>query len=92
MRLPDRNPRAKAKQRLSFNDQHALKTLPGRIAALTKEVRRLEEKLADPDLYARDPSAFAGATAALATAQGALAQAEDEWLRIELLRESIEET
>ncbi|MCB1495997.1 MAG: ATP-binding cassette domain-containing protein [Bauldia sp.] len=85
-------PRAKSKQRLSFNDQHALKTLPGRIAELTKDVRRHEETLADPDLYARDPDAFAGATKALTTAQESLAEAEDEWLRIELLRESIEET
>ncbi len=88
---PEPRTRAKPKSRLSFNDQHALKTLPGKIAKLTKEIGRLEEKLADPALYSRDPKSFAEASKALEAAQAALAAAEDEWLRIELLREEIEE-
>ncbi|SDB20707.1 ABC-F family ATP-binding cassette domain-containing protein [Bauldia litoralis] len=85
-------PRAKSRARLSFNDQHALKTLPGKIAKLTKEIGRLEETLADPALYSRDPDAFAKASKALEAAQAALADAEDEWLRVEMLREELEES
>ena len=79
-----------AKRRLSFNDKHALETLPGRIAALEAEVATLTKTIADPGLYARDRAAFDKASAALAKAQADLAAAEDEWLRLEELREQVE--
>ena len=85
-------PKAEAKRRLSFNDQHALKTLPGRMKTLAAEVAKHETALADPGLYARDPKAFAATSAALDKARTALAEAENEWLRIEMLREEIEGT
>ena len=83
-------PRAEPRRRLTFADQHALKTLPARIEALSAEIRRLEGVLADADLYRRDPKAFAASSAALATARDEAAQAEEAWLRAELLREEIE--
>jgi len=83
-------PKPEAKRRLSFNDQHALKTLPGKIAALAAEVAKHETALADPGLYARDPKGFAAASAALGAARAALSAAEEEWLRVEMLREEIE--
>jgi hypothetical protein len=43
--------------------------------------------LADPDFYARDRTAFAAAGAELAKAQDDLTAAEEDWLRLELLRE-----
>jgi ABC transport system ATP-binding/permease protein len=46
--------------------------------------------LADPDLYARDPARFGATTAALAVARDKLAVAEEQWLRLEMLREEIE--
>ncbi len=79
-----------ARRRLSFNDKHALETLPGRIAALQAEVRRLQDRLSDPDAYARDRQAFAQATEALGAKQAELAAAEERWLELELLREEIE--
>ncbi|HUU25305.1 MAG TPA: ABC-F family ATP-binding cassette domain-containing protein [Methyloceanibacter sp.] len=79
------------RKRLSPTEQHALKTLPVRIAARHDEIGRLERLLADPDLYVRDREAFTAGGDALAKAQGDLAAAEEEWLRLELLREEIEE-
>jgi ABC transport system ATP-binding/permease protein len=77
------------RKRLSPTEQHALKTSPARVAALHDEVRRLEHLLADPELYARDRAAFAAAGAALSKAQADLAAAEEDWFRLELLREEI---
>ncbi len=78
------------KRRLSFNDKHALETLPARIATLEAEIATLMKTIADPDLYARDRAAFDTASGALAKAQAELAAAEDDWLRLEELREQVE--
>ncbi|HSM40022.1 MAG TPA: ATP-binding cassette domain-containing protein [Afifellaceae bacterium] len=86
---PAQEPARKGK--LTFKDQHALKTLPGEIDRLGSEMSRLERTLAEPDLYSRDPDGFAAASAALAEASASLAAAEEEWLRIELEREAIED-
>jgi len=78
------------KTRLTFKDKHALETLPARIAALEAEIAKLSKTIADPNLYASDRGAFDTASAALAAAQADLATAEDEWLRLEELREQVE--
>jgi ATP-binding cassette subfamily F protein uup len=78
------------KRRLSFNEKHALETLPATIAALQSKTHRLQTQLADPTLYARDRKAFEDASAALVTAQADLAAAEEKWLDLEILRETIE--
>jgi ATP-binding cassette subfamily F protein uup len=79
-----------AKTRLSFKDKHALERLPARIATLEADIAKYSKAIADPELYARDRAAFDKASAALAAAQAELAQAEDEWLRLEELREQVE--
>jgi ABC transport system ATP-binding/permease protein len=86
---PTRAPKA-AKRRLSFNEKHALDTLPGRIATLTDKIATLQRRLDDPDLYARDPKAFTQTSEALTEAQAALDAAEQGWLELEILREEIE--
>jgi ATP-binding cassette subfamily F protein uup len=78
------------KRRMSFHEQHALKTLPGRIAVLQESVRSLQASLDDPALYARDRHAFAAASEKLGVAQSELAEAEEKWLELEILREEIE--
>ncbi len=78
------------KRKLNFNEKHALETLPDRMAVLEAEVRRLQDKLADPQLYARDRASFDKASKALAAAQAELAAAEERWLELELLRSEIE--
>ncbi len=78
------------KRRLSFKEKHALETLPGKIETLQKELGKLHDLLADPDLYTRDPKKFALASKAVDEKQSALAQAEDDWLSLEMLREELE--
>ena len=78
-------PRRPAK--LSFKDQHALKTLPGRIAECEQQIARLRAQLADPAFYGRDPAGFDKIAANLRAAEEALAAAEDEWLMLEMKRE-----
>ena len=78
------------KTRLSFKDKHALETLPARIATLEAEIGKLTKTIEDPALYAKDRAAFDKASAALAKAQTDLSAAENEWLRLEELREQVE--
>ncbi len=78
------------KTRLSFKDKHALETLPARIAKFEAEIGKLTKTIEDPALYAKDRAAFDKASAALAKAQTDLSAAENEWLRLEELREQVE--
>jgi ATP-binding cassette subfamily F protein uup len=78
------------KRKLSFNDKHALDTLPKQMAKLERRRKELQAKLDDPTLFARDRAAFDTASAALAAAQAELAGAEERWLELEILREAIE--
>lgn len=78
-----------AKKRLSFHEQHALKTLPDTMEKLKREAEAAETVLADPQLYSRDPAKFEKATATLARVQAELEAAEEEWLRLEILREEL---
>jgi ATP-binding cassette subfamily F protein uup len=64
--------------------------LPGEIDKLTGAIGALQEKMADPDLYARDPAAFDKAAADLQAMQDKLAAAEEQWLELECLREELE--
>jgi len=80
-----------AKRRLSFNEKHALETLPRTIARLQGEIAKQQKLLDDPDLYAKDRKRFEQVSAAIATAQAELAAAEDRWLELEMLREEIEQ-
>jgi ABC transport system ATP-binding/permease protein len=89
---PARPPADAARRKLNFNEKHALETLPDRMATLEAEVKRLDDKLADPGLYARDRAAFDKASAALTAAQAELSAAEERWLELELLRGEIEGT
>jgi ATP-binding cassette subfamily F protein uup len=77
-------------RKLSFKEQHALETLPATMERLGQEIEVLRRWLADPDLYARDAKGFAARTAALAEREARLAEAEEEWLRLEMLREELE--
>ena len=77
-------------RKLSFNDKHALETLPGKIAELEQQIAGLRERMSDADLYARDPDAFQKIAAALKLSEDALGEAENRWLELEMLREDIE--
>ena len=77
-------------RRMTFKDLQALDLLPARIMALEAQITELNAVLADPDLYGRDPARFHDTTDALAVARDELAAAEEQWLRLEMLREEIE--
>lgn len=83
-------PPARAKRRLSFNEQHDLKVLPQRMGELEAKIAKVQEILADPDLYSRDPARFQKAMDALTQLQADLHAAEERWLELEMLREELE--
>lgn len=76
-------------KKMSFKQTHRLEQLPGEIEVLEAEITKLEEMLADPDLYARDPARFDKASRALTERQDKLSAAEEEWLELEELRETL---
>jgi len=78
------------KRKLSFNEQHDLKTLPKRMEELEAKIAKVQEILADPDLYSRDPARFQKAMDALTQLQADLHAAEERWLELEMLREELE--
>ncbi|EAQ35471.1 ABC transporter, ATPase subunit [Nitrobacter sp. Nb-311A] len=82
---------APGKRRLSFNEKHALETLPKSIEKLHAEIAKQQRHLDDPDLYAKDRASFDKISLALTKAQEELQQAEDRWLELEMLREEIEQ-
>lgn len=82
-------PAAKAKTKLSFNEKHALETLPGEIQSLETRIVGLEKELADPALFTRNPQRFTDATRELETAQEQLEKAEERWLEVAMLAEDL---
>jgi ATP-binding cassette subfamily F protein uup len=74
---------------LLFKEKHALETLPMTIANLQAEVAKLQTKLDDPLFYARDRAAFEKTTSALGALQLKIATAEEQWLKLEILREEL---
>ncbi|MCB5176134.1 ABC-F family ATP-binding cassette domain-containing protein [Microvirga lenta] len=81
---------AASKRKLSFNEQHDLKTLPKRMGEMEAKIAKVQEILADPDLYSRDPARFQKAMDALAQLQTELSAAEERWLELEMLREELD--
>ena len=80
---------AEKKRKLSFNEKHALETLPKTIADLEAEGRALQTRLDDPAFFSRDRAGFEKASAALGAVQTKLAEAEERWLELEILREEL---
>ncbi|SNT06823.1 ABC-F family ATP-binding cassette domain-containing protein [Antarctobacter heliothermus] len=71
-----------AQSALSFTEKHRLEELPAVIDRLTAEIAKLEEFLAQPDLFTKEPLKFKKGTEALVERQNALAAAEEEWLEL----------
>ena len=67
---------------LSFTEKHRLESLPAIIERLEAEIAKLNEFLAQPDLFQTAPAKFAKASEGLAERQAALAAAEEEWLEL----------
>ena len=76
-------PAAKAKPGLTYTETHRLKELPKVIERLEAEIAKLEQLMADPELFTREPIKFRKATEALNARQDKLSAAEEEWLELE---------
>ncbi len=53
-------------------------------------IAKLNDVLAEDGLFERNPARFSKAAEALALTQAKLAESEEEWLRLEMLREETE--
>lgn len=73
---------------LSFTEKHRLEALPGIMERLEVEIAKLEDFMADPELFTKEPVKFQKATEALVERQTALQDAEEEWLMLEEKAES----
>lgn len=76
--------------KLSFKEKHLLETLPDKMDAMGRDIAKLRDALAEPDLYARDRPRFEKISALLAKMEDDLAKAEEEWLALEMKREELE--
>ena len=81
--------RAKPQKKLSYKDEHRQKEINTLIPKLQAEIKTLEGKMSDPELYTRDPDAFAKASARIGAARDELDMIEMEWLEIEEKREAL---
>ncbi len=80
---------SKALTKLTFKDQHRLSELDKLMPKRQSEIAKLEETLAEPDLFARDAKAFNAAATRLDAAREELGQFEMEWLELEEKREAL---
>ena len=79
----------KSKQKLSFNQQHLLKTLPQKIEDLSSSIDKIQTQLDDPHLYTKDAKKFSELSNQLQNLQKELGESENSWLELELLQEKL---
>jgi len=77
-------------RKLSYKQKYALESLPGRISEAESAIAALEEKMAAPDFFTTDPAGFNNAAKTLSELRDSLERMEEEWLELEMLRESLE--
>ena len=75
--------------RLSYNQQRLLEILPGKISELEKQIGDTEAALSNSSLYTENPEKFDALTKQLEELKAELEKSENQWLEIEMLRESI---
>jgi len=78
----ERTPKVATK--LSYKENRLLEDLATRMPKLESDIAKLEEKLADPDLYSRDPDGFARITSQHDALRNELSEAEETWLELEM--------
>ena len=74
---------ANAPRKLSYNEQHELAALPGKIEELEAEVAVLEEFLADATAYMSNPEKFKTCADRLPHAKAELEAAVERWAELE---------
>lgn len=87
----EETPKSETKKtgRLSYNQQRLLEILPGKISELEKQIGDTEAALSDSSLYTENPEKFDALTKQLEKLKAELEKSENQWLEIEILRESI---
>ena len=78
------------KAKLSFKQKFALDNLPVEMAKLEAEIAAIETAMADPALFTKDPKRFSKLAADLEARRTSLSSKEEEWIELEILRESLE--
>ncbi|WP_320201146.1 ABC-F family ATP-binding cassette domain-containing protein [Agrobacterium sp. rho-13.3] len=81
---------AKAKVKMSFKQKFALENLPKEMEKAQGEIAKREERMADPNLFAKDPNAFSKLAEEMSRLRAKLETMEEEWLELEMLREELE--
>ncbi len=74
--------------KLSFKDQHRLKEVEEAMPRLETEIRDLEARLSDPNLFNQSPDEFHRINSRLEAARAELEQAELDWMDIEEKKEA----
>ncbi|WP_284777271.1 ABC-F family ATP-binding cassette domain-containing protein [Agrobacterium sp. lyk4-40-TYG-31] len=81
---------AKGKAKLSFKQKFALENLPKEMEKAQAEIAKREERMADPQLFAKNPTAFNTLADEMSKLREKLEAMEEEWLELEMLREEME--
>lgn len=82
--------KSKSSARLSYKDKFALENLPKQMAELERDIKIQQNKLGQPDLFAKNPDKFNESSNLLAKAMEQLAALEEQWLALEMKREELE--
>ncbi|GAK71367.1 putative ABC transporter ATP-binding protein [Agrobacterium rubi TR3 = NBRC 13261] len=81
---------AKAKGKLSFKQKFALENLPKEMEKTQAEIAEREQRMADPNLFAKNPTVFNTLANEMSKLREKLETMEEEWLELEMLREELE--
>ena len=84
-------PSGPQKERLSYKQTYLLKTLPEEMSRLEAAIATAAEKLGDMTFFAKDPDAYQALSAQMDADNTAFCEAEELWLELEILRETIED-
>ena len=84
-------PSGPQKERLSYKQTYLLKTLPEEMIRLEAAIADAAEKLSDMSFFEKDPAAYQALSAQMDADNTAFSEAEEIWLDLEILRETIED-
>ena len=90
-KLAQEKPSGPQKERLSYKQTYLLKTLPEEMSRLEAAIATAAEKLGDMTFFAKDPDAYQALSAQMDADNTAFCEAEEMWLELEILRETIED-
>ena len=79
----------KAVKKLSYKDERRLSEAEALVPKLESDIAQLEVVLSDANLYTRDSALFHKTSTLAATLRAQLAKAEEAWLELSELKESL---